>query len=149
MIRRPTQTATKINALAVAVLLGGCARTSLDCSEGPRPKCDPTTFGACAPGIAPCRYIPPGATNTLVEIDSSPTPARIYVDGTYVGRTPLERYLWFSSTTSAVTVVAKPLYPGQARQERRLSVPPLPTRLTFFMNNPPTEESTEEPVKTP
>jgi hypothetical protein len=59
------------------------------------------------------------------------------VDGQYVGESPLKRYLWFSSTTRAVTVVAEPLYPGQARQEQRLLVPPLPRRLTFFMNNAP------------
>lgn len=147
MIRGPAQAIHKVAVLAVAVQLTACAGPSLDCSEGPRPKCDPTTLGSCAADIDPCRHIPPGATSTLVEIDSSPTPARIYVDGTYVGRTPFERYLWFSSTTSAVTVVAEPLYPGQARQERLLNVPPLPTRLTFFMNNPPTANSSEEPVK--
>jgi len=137
MITRLVQTVRGVALIAVAVLIWGCARPSLDCSQGPSPECDPA-FGPCAADIDPCRYIPPGATNTLVEIDSAPTPAEIFVDGKYVGRTPLKRYLWFSSTTHAVTVVAEPLYPGQARQEQRLNVPPLPKRLTFVMNNPAT-----------
>ena len=123
-------------AIAVPVLILGCAQPNLDCRSGPSPECD-SAFGPCAAYIDPCRYIPPGATNTLVEIDSDPTPAKIFVDGTYIGRTPLKRYLWFSSTTHAVTVVAEPLYPGQARQVQSLNFPPLPRRITFFMNNPP------------
>jgi len=119
--------AMTLAALTSAVPLGGCATRHLDCSSGAR---------LFTLGPDPCRYIPPGASNELVEIGSSPTAAAIYVDGTYVGKTPLKRYLWFSSTTHAVTVVAEPLYPGQARQEQRLRVPPLPGRLTFFMNNP-------------
>jgi hypothetical protein len=146
MIRRLTKAMPRIAVIAASVLLWSCAKPRLDCSAGPRPECDPT-FGPCAADIDPCRYIPPGATNTLVEIDSDPTPAEIFVDGTYVGRTPLKRYLWFSSTTRAVTVVAEPLYPGQARQEQRLRVPPLPKRLTFFMNNPATTEASHATVQ--
>ena len=132
-----TQIAPRVAGAAAAALVWACARPDLDCSRGPTPKCD-LDMVPCAADIDPCRYIPPGATNTLVEIDSSPTAAMIYVNGEYVGRTPIKRYLWFSSTTRAVTVVAEPLFPGQARQEQQLNVPPLPRRLTFFMNNPPT-----------
>jgi hypothetical protein len=133
-------TTSRTSALALAALLfstqlAGCATPNLDCRAGAQPQCE-ETIGPCAKPPDPCRYIPPGASNDLVEIGSSPTPAAIYVDGEYVGKTPLKRYLWFSSTTRAVTVVAEPLYPGQARQEQRLRVPPLPRRLTFFMNNP-------------
>jgi len=144
MIRRTAQTTHKVAVLAVAVLLWGCARPSLDCSEGPMPDCDPT-LGPCAADMDPCSYIPPGTTNALVEIDAMPTSAKIYVDGEYVGRTPIKRYLWFSSTTRAITVVAEPLFPGQARQEQRVNVPPLPKRLTFFMNNPPKANDAVEP----
>ncbi|WP_295443141.1 PEGA domain-containing protein [uncultured Thiodictyon sp.] len=131
MTNRPTIVLT----LALAALSGGCATANLDCSAGPKPRCDAATEHCVAPPD-PCRYIPPGTSNDLVEIESSPTPAAIYVDGNYIGKTPLKRYLWFSSTTRAVTVVAEPLYPGQARQEQHLQVPPLPKRLSFFMNNP-------------
>jgi hypothetical protein len=137
VIGRPTPPLVRALAtLAGTTALGGCAATAnLDCSVAPKPRCDKAAEHCIAPPD-PCRYIPPGTSNELVEIDSSPTPAAIYVDGRYVGKTPLKRYLWFSSTTRAVTVVAEPLYPGQARQEQPLQVPPLPKRLTFFMNNP-------------
>ena len=122
-------------AVAIPLVLWSCARPSLDCrgGAGAAPACEPALW-PCSADPDPCRYLPPGATNRLVEIDSQPTPAEIFVNGRPVGRTPLRRYLWFSSTTCALTVVAEPLYPGQARQEQRLQVPPLPTRLTFFMN---------------
>jgi hypothetical protein len=123
-------------ALAIIFLMVGCAsQKSIDCTS----NVDRMLTWLPAYGVAPpdpCGYLPLGASNTLVEIDSSPTPAAIYVNGDYVGQTPLRRYLWFSSTVRTVTVVAKPLYPGQGRQEQRLRVPHLPRRLTFFMNNP-------------
>jgi hypothetical protein len=135
--------AFKIAAVAIAVQIWGCTQPSLGCREDLKAECG-STFAPCTVLIDPCRDIPPGATNSLVEIDSSPTPAEIFVDGTYVGRTPLKRYLWFSSTTRSVTVVAEPLYPGQARQEQSLNVHPLPRRLTFFMNNPAKTVTTDE-----
>jgi hypothetical protein len=138
--RRLARRGARAAAVAAAVLLGGCAQPGLDCRAARDAACD-SSFGPCAADVDPCRDVPPGATNTLVEIESRPTPADVFVDGTYVGRTPLKRYLWFSSTTRAVTVVAEPLYPGQARQEQRLRVPPLPERLTFFMNNPPESDA--------
>jgi hypothetical protein len=144
--RRLTRTAPRIGGAAVAVLAWACTPSSLDCSRRPTPECDPDVL-PCTADVDPCRYIPPGATNTLVDIDSSPTTANIYVNGEYVGRTPLKRYLWFSSTTRAVTVIAEPLFPGQARQEQQLNVPPLPKRLTFFMNNPPEAKDTVEPTQ--
>jgi len=140
------KTANQAAAITTAVLLAGCAQPSLDCRAARGAPCD-SAFGPCAADLDPCRHVPPGATNALVEIGSAPTPADIYVDGEYVGRTPLKRYLWFSSTTRAITVVAEPLYPGQARQEQRLSVPPLPNRLTFFMNNPVKTDTTGEPTQ--
>jgi hypothetical protein len=146
MINRRTKRVIKVAAFAASVMIWGCARPSLDCRAVRGATCD-GAFGPCAADVDPCRYIPPGATNSLVEIDSDPTPADIFVDGTYVGRTPLKRYLWFSSTTQAVTVVAEPLYPGQARQEQRMKVPPLPKRLTFFMNNPARTDGIGEPVQ--
>jgi len=141
MTAAPTGTlvlAMTLAALTGVIPLAGCAPRNLDCSSAARPL---TT------GPDPCRYLPLGASNALVEIGSSPTAAAIYVDGTYVGKTPLKRYLWFSSTTRAVTVVAEPLYPGQARQEQRLRVPPLPGRLTFFMNNPTKSDDPAAPVR--
>jgi len=146
MIRSFAGTDAKAAAIAAAMLLAGCAQPSRDCRDARSAPCD-TAFGPCAADVDPCRDVPPGATNTLVEISAQPTPADIFVNGEYVGRTPLKRYLWFSSSTRAVTVVAAPLYPGQARQEQRLNVRPLPTSLTFFMNNPAKTEATGEAVQ--
>lgn len=122
--------------LATTPLMLGCAgQTSIDCTSNvDRLLTWLPVYGAAPPD--PCGYVPRGSSNTLVEIDSSPTPAAIYVNGDYIGKTPLKRYLWFSSTVRTVNVVAKPLYPGQGRQEQHLLVPHLPRRLTFFMNNP-------------
>jgi hypothetical protein len=146
MRRRLAETASLAATVAAAVLLAGCAQPSRDCRAARDAICD-NAFNPCAADVDPCRDVPPGATNSLVEIGSVPTPADIYVNGEHVGRTPLKRYLWFSSTTNAVTVVAEPLYPGQARQEQRLTVPPLPRSLTFFMNNPPKTEANGEAIQ--
>ena len=113
--------------------LAGCAGQSLRCSD-PKYDCD-EIFGDCHPAPPGCRRLQPGASVASVVIDSSPTTAEIYVDGELIGRTPLEYPLSFTSETRYVVVVAKPLYPSQTRQERRLRVPPPPDRIQFFMTN--------------
>ena len=125
--------------LAVFVLLtAGCASRELGC-EPERRACPPEsahTFGGCTPLPRACAKVPPGATHRLVSIGSTPTPAAIFVDGEFVGITPVDHNLWFTSTTHFVTVTAEPLYPVQTAQEKRIRVPPLPERITFHMNNP-------------
>lgn len=124
--------------VAVAALLAGCA------SSSPAPSgCSyaPATCSAFSPDCsgfaAKCRDA--GPTRAWVEIDSSPTPAAIYLDGQFIGYSPLRYALAFSSTTRLVSLAAVPLHPGQAQQERLIQVPPLPTRVSFFMNNPPAD----------
>jgi hypothetical protein len=78
---------------------------------------------------------PDGESVAMVQIESSPTPAWIYVDRKYAGTTPLALPMAFDSRSEAIEVVAEPMYPAQARQRRVLSVPPLPYRLHFFMTN--------------
>ena len=80
---------------------------------------------------------PNGITIAPVEIDSSPTTAWIYVDGEYVGNTPLVYGLAYASDTRHIEVSALPLpdHAAQTRQAKIIPVPPLPTRLHFFMNN--------------
>jgi hypothetical protein len=78
---------------------------------------------------------PHGESVAMVHIESSPTPAWIYVNRRYAGTTPLELPMALDSRNEAVEVVAEPMNPAQARQRRVLSVPPLPYRLHFFMTN--------------
>ena len=75
-----------------------------------------------------------GSTAAVVEIGASPSPAWIFVDGVYVGVTPLQYEMSFNSETAYLSVVAVPMYSSQTRQVKRIQVPPLPKRLHYFMN---------------
>lgn len=116
-----------------AALVSACAAPKIDCATT-TPDCI-AIFGDCQPSPPECLNVRSGASFAWVDIDSSPTPAAIYVNGEYVGETPLQYPLAFTSRTRYVVVVAEPLYPTQTRQEQRLPVPPLPNRIQFFMNN--------------
>jgi hypothetical protein len=78
-----------------------------------------------------------GVTIAPVKIDSSPTTAWIYIDGKYVGNTPLVYGLAYDSNTHYIEVIAEPLpdHPVQQRQTKHIRVPPLPIRVHFFLNN--------------
>lgn len=98
----------------------------------------------CVAGCASSFALPPevsagsdGSTVGHVQISSAPTAAWIFIDGTYAGITPLEQELSYQSGTRFVEVVAVQLYDAQARQTKRIQVPPLPQSLFFNMNNPP------------
>lgn len=96
-------------ALPVLCCLAGCAHAPLDA--------------------------PAGATVREVHIDASPTPAWIFIDGTYVGRTPVEPEIPFTHATRFIEVVAVPLHDSQTRQVLRLVPPSLPRDLQFFLDN--------------
>jgi hypothetical protein len=89
--------------------------------------------------LAGCAHAPldsrDGATLREVRIDSSPTPAWIFIDGTYVGRTPVEPELPFTHATRFIEVVAVPMYESQTRQVLRIVPPSLPRDLHFFLDN--------------
>ncbi len=89
-------------------------------------------LAACAPNLPP-----EGSTYKRVVIDSYPTECRIYIDDVYMGETPLRRKMWFSSHSRNIVVVAEPMYPNQSRHVKLVTIPPLPARITFFMNTPP------------
>ncbi len=124
----------RVAELLPAILLLGCVTPPPVCTQDtdtPASRIEPGQSSA-----ASCQSIPAGATSAPVEIDASPTPARILVDGVEIGPTPLRHHLWYSSTTRFIRITAEPLYPDQGRQERLIQVPPLPRRIQFFMNNP-------------
>jgi hypothetical protein len=103
-------------------------------------------LSACASQYAQppeIRATPDGSTVAHVRIMSSPTEAWIFVDGEYKGMTPLSEEISFWAATRHVEVVALPMYPAQARQVKRLQVPPLPHTLFFDMNTPPEDAARE------
>jgi hypothetical protein len=89
-------------------------------------------LGACS---APTREAPAGASLAEVRIEAQPTPAWIFVDGSYVGSTPIEPEIAWTHATRFVEVVAVPMHPSQTRQVLRLVPPALPAQVTFFLDN--------------
>jgi len=91
---------------------------------------------ACVAGCAHAPLDPRGGvTLREVRIESSPTPAWIFIDGAYVGRTPVEPEIPFTHATRFVEVVAVPLHESQTRQVLRIVPPSLPRDLHFFLDN--------------
>jgi hypothetical protein len=92
-----------------------------------------------AAGLSACAQAPlqgpAGAGAVQVRIDSAPTPAWIFVDGTYVGRTPLTPEIPFTHATRFIEIVAVPMHDSQTRQALRLVPPSLPHSLQFFLDN--------------
>jgi len=78
-----------------------------------------------------------GSTMAVIEITSSPTSAWIFIDGVYVGATPIEMEMSFGAGTSYLEVAAVPIHDSQSRQVKRIKVPPLPKSIHFLMNNLP------------
>jgi len=89
--------------------------------------------------LAACAHAPPdapaGATVGEVRIDAAPTPAWIFVDGHYVGRTPVTPRIAFTHATPFIEVVAVPLHETQTRQVLRIVPPSLPSDMQFFLDN--------------
>ena len=120
--------------LTLLLGLGGCATTVPECNCAP-PVADCFDEN-CSARMGICNLVPAGASHACVIIDAQPTSAAIYIDGDYVGTTPLQYSMWFESNTRYIRVLAQPIHANQAPQERLLQVPPVPRRLQFFMNNP-------------
>jgi hypothetical protein len=76
-----------------------------------------------------------GASTARIKIDSRPTPAWIFIDGRFVGRTPVEPLVAFTHATLFVDVVAVPMHASQTRQALKLVPPVLPHQVTFFLDN--------------
>jgi hypothetical protein len=101
-----------------------------------------TLCGACS-HVSQLRQVIPhadreGRSTAAVQIDSSPSSAWIYVNKRFIGSTPLEHEFHYDSNLREIEVVAqpKPEHAAQLRQRRSFPLPPLPTRIHFFMNNP-------------
>ncbi|MCG6942383.1 MAG: hypothetical protein LJE69_14170 [Thiohalocapsa sp.] len=134
--------------MLLATLLSASLVTSLVTSGGctlQRPMArrdDCSAFRQdCAPRRPTSVTAGDGETSRRVRIDSEPTPAAIYLNGAFIGYSPMHHRIGFGSTDRAISLVAVPLYPGQAQQQRLIRIPPLPARVSFFMNNPPPEDA--------
>ncbi len=124
---------TTLGLLALIAACGG--NPPMSCSGDPEP-CSPL-WEDCLGSATRCLSADTGADRAWVEIESAPTPAAIYLDDRFIGYTPLRYAMSFTSTQGSLKLVAVPLYAGQAQQERSIIVPPLPERVSFFMNNAP------------
>jgi hypothetical protein len=118
---------------AVVLLLAGCSRLMLPAA--------PAAAG-CSPFQQDCLQprrieatLADGQTNQWVRIDTEPTTAAIYLNGDFIGYSPLQHRIGFNSTDRAISQVAVPLHPGQAQQAQLIRVPPLPAQVSFFMTN--------------
>jgi hypothetical protein len=117
------------------VLLGALL-LSVGCARPARPL---AAVGCC--GLLPdCGMrrepaVTAAETRRWGHIDSAPTPAAICLNGVFIGCSPMRHPIGFNSTDQAISLVAVPLYPGRAQQEQLITVPPLPARVSFFMND--------------
>jgi hypothetical protein len=123
-----------------------CLVVSVGCSQQPRtglsagcsafqPDCEPT-----GPDVL---TVADGETREWVEIVSEPTAAAIYLNERFIGYSPMRYPIGFSSGDRAISLIAVPVFPGQAQQEQLIAIPPLPARVSFFMNNPATDTGFE------
>ena len=95
-------------------------------------------ISACTP-LKNLDPIPQGATSSQVLIQTEPTPADIYLNDQYLGRSPLRTDLWYFDH-NMVNIKAEPIYPrGQHTQNIYLRFPPIPDKITIFMNHHPKE----------
>ncbi|RMH59173.1 MAG: PEGA domain-containing protein [Zetaproteobacteria bacterium] len=79
---------------------------------------------------------PVGATHHDVSITSFPTTAGIYLNGNYIGNTPLTVDVWYDRNRVFTEIIARNLYPNQFPQVAKITAPDVPDKIRFFMNHP-------------
>jgi len=90
-------------------------------------------------GCASTKYVddlPDGVHTKDIIIKSEPTKAKIFLNDRYLGVTPIKTELWYSHRSS-INIKAEPLYPNQIPQNIFLRVPPIPNKMTIYMNYKP------------
>ena len=80
-----------------------------------------------------CSGISRGVFKKKMLIQSQPTPAKIYVNGEYIGITPVTTKLWYEKE-KFVNIKAEPFYESQTPQNIYIKIPPIPPKLTIFMD---------------
>lgn len=79
------------------------------------------------------RPVPKGMDKGRILIKSEPTKARIYIEDEYLGTTPIKTDLGFMRTHK-VNIKAEPIYPNQYPQNIMVEIPPVPKKMTVYMN---------------
>ncbi|MDP8220287.1 MAG: OmpA family protein [Candidatus Stygibacter frigidus] len=95
-------------------------------------------ISACTP-YKLIEQIPAGTHRKRIVFRSEPTPADIFINENYLGRTPLKTDIWYIGERF-INVKAQPLYPSQYPQNIVLKVPRVPNKMTIFMDYNPTKD---------
>ena len=130
-------------------LLGGCSNSTRPRQCGERDTQCSAFAEDCNTRAPRCIRADEGSSSAWVKITSAPTSAAIYLDERFIGYSPLRYRISFTSEVGSLSMVAVPLYAGQAQQERLIMVPALPTRISFFMNNPGSRSAMSKPRSAP
>jgi len=99
-------------------------------------------FSVCLILITGCSQNCKGASETagmnqaLLKIKTSPTNARIFIDGEYMGKSPLKYKVWYNEEKK-INLVAEPIEANQFPQNVYLNVPPVPKKITLYMDKKP------------
>ena len=71
-----------------------------------------------------------------VLIKTEPTKARLFLNGEYLGKSPLKTDIWFAKERK-INITAEPIYPNQFPQNIYLTIPPIPKKMTIYMDHQP------------
>ncbi len=80
-----------------------------------------------------CSNIPKGVFKQKVTINTKPTPAKIFVNDKYIGISPVETTIWYKKE-DFVNIKAEPFYDSQFPQNIYVKIPPIPPKMTIFMD---------------
>lgn len=81
-----------------------------------------------------------GTFKKTIKICSKPTKAMIYINEKQIGKTPFKTRLEYS-TSHLINIKAVPINPNQYTQNIYLNIPPVPKKMTIYMNHKPKDAS--------
>ena len=85
------------------------------------------------PTLLGCSNIPKGVFKQKVTINTKPTPAKIFVNDKYIGISPVETTIWYEKE-EFVNIKAEPFYESQFPQNIYMKIPPIPPKMTIYMD---------------
>ncbi len=78
-----------------------------------------------------------------VLIQTEPTKAKLFMNGEYLGKSPLKTDIWFAKERK-INIKAEPIYPNQFPQNIYLTIPPIPKKMTIYMDHQPKSKTNIE-----